>query len=297
MTRQSVISPAIFRATPPVRRRPGGFLARAGVVLAAAGLATAGLVAAAPAASAAACTGVSVVVDFGSLGGGAQTGCFAGDPTSGLQALSGAGFGYTFAPRQPGLVCQINVRPNPCNGAPTNAYWSYWHAQPGGSWVYSTTGAGGRNPAPGTVDGWAFGAGGAPGIAPPAAAAPPPAQQPAPPQPVPPPAAKPQPVPPAAKPAPQGATTPGAPTPGAPAETPAAIPTPDAQPSATGGSAVATSSSTAAAAPAPQGGADPSDGGGGGVPYGLIGGLALVAALGGAAFWTARRRAGTPDPM
>ncbi|HEY0639254.1 MAG TPA: hypothetical protein VGD67_16510, partial [Pseudonocardiaceae bacterium] len=112
--------------------------------------------AASAAVAAVACTGVSVVVDFGPLGGGAQTGCFAGDPSSGLQALSGAGFSYTFVPRQPGLVCQIRSLPDPCNGAPTSAYWSYWRARPGGSWTYSTTGAGAVDPAPGTVDGWAF---------------------------------------------------------------------------------------------------------------------------------------------
>ena len=140
-------------------------------------VAAAGLAVAAPAAEAAACSGssgVTVVVDFGSLGGGVQTGCAGGDPASGLAALSAAGHGYTFVPRQIGLVCQIDGRPNPCNGAPTTAYWSYWHATRGGSWSYATAGAGGYNPQPGTVEGWAFGAGGRPGIAPPAAPAPPP---------------------------------------------------------------------------------------------------------------------------
>ena len=140
-------------------------------------VAAAGLAVAAPAAEAAACSGssgVTVVVDFGSLGGGVQTGCAGGDPASGLAALSAAGHGYTFVPRQFGLVCQIDARPNPCNGAPTTAYWSYWHATRGGSWSYATVGAGGYNPQPGTVEGWAFGAGGRPGIAPPAAPAPPP---------------------------------------------------------------------------------------------------------------------------
>ena len=140
-------------------------------------VAAAGLAVAAPAAEAAACSGssgVTVVVDFGSLGGGVQTGCAGGDLASGLAALSAAGHGYTFVPRQFGLVCQIDARPNPCNGAPTTAYWSYWHATRGGSWSYATAGAGGYNPQPGTVEGWAFGAGGRPGIAPPAAPAPPP---------------------------------------------------------------------------------------------------------------------------
>jgi hypothetical protein len=127
-------------------------------------------VAAAPAAHAAGCTtsnGVTVVVDFGSLGGGIQVGCASGGQSSGLGALSAAGFPYTFVPRQPGLVCQIASLPSPCNGAPTNAYWAYWHAQPGGTWSYSTLGAGSYTPPAGSVEGWAFGAGAQPGIAPP----------------------------------------------------------------------------------------------------------------------------------
>jgi hypothetical protein len=171
----------------------------------------------APAADAAACsgsTGVTVVVDFGSLGGGVQVGCAGGNPGSGLAALSGAGHGYTFVPRQPGLVCQIDSRPSPCNGAPTTAYWAYWHASRGGSWSYSTLGAGGYDPAPGTVEGWAFGAGRRPGIAPPAA--------PAPPRPAPKPTTNPAPRPPAQPPAappPPGTPDPGGgapPAPGAP---------------------------------------------------------------------------------
>jgi hypothetical protein len=173
----------------------------------------------APVAGAAACSGtsgVTVVVDFGALGGGVQTGCAGGDPGSGLAALSAAGHGYTFVPRQPGLVCQIDARPNPCNGAPTTAYWSYWHASRGGSWSFSTLGAGGYDPAPGTVEGWAFGAGRRPGIAPPAAPAPPPA----PPPPAPRSTAKPAPEPTSPPPAATPRTSaPGAPpAPGSPAD-------------------------------------------------------------------------------
>jgi hypothetical protein len=114
-------------------------------------------------------SGVTVVVDFASWGG-TQTRCASGNPESGFDALSGAGFPYTFVPNQPGLVCTISQVPDPCNGAPADAYWSYWHAQPGGSWTYSNQGAGFRDPAPGSVEGWAFGAGGPPSVAPPPAA-------------------------------------------------------------------------------------------------------------------------------
>lgn len=114
------------------------------------------------------CDGVWVVVDASELGGGTRTRCAAGDPGSGLQALEMAGFSYTFVPRHPGMVCTIDGRPDPCNGAPSDAHWSYWTASPGGDWQYSSKGAGNRDPAPGTVDGWSFGDGDPPGTPPPA---------------------------------------------------------------------------------------------------------------------------------
>jgi len=128
------------------------------------------------------CDGVWVVVDARAAGGSLQTRCAPGDPSSGLGALEQAGFSYTFAPRVPGFVCTIDARPDPCNGAPADAYWSYWHADAGGSWTYATTGAGSRDPAPGTVEGWRFGDGSTPpGTAPPAnAPAPEPAPEPQP---------------------------------------------------------------------------------------------------------------------
>lgn len=105
-------------------------------------------------------SGVSVVVDYGTARPGRpEVRCAPGDPGSGLAALTGAGLPYTFVPRQPGLVCTIDGVPDPCNGAPATAYWSYWHLGPGRTWVYSTTGAGSYDPAPGTVEGWAFGSG------------------------------------------------------------------------------------------------------------------------------------------
>ena len=155
----------------PVPRR---WLATA---LAALAVSTALVVADSAPASAAACspgTGVTVVVDFGPLGGGVVVGCRLGDPTTGVQALQGAGFTVTGTTRW-GLafVCRINGKPtaaqDPCvNTPPVTAYWSYWHAAPGGTWTYSTTGASSYNPAQGTVDGWRFGSGQQPSITPPA---------------------------------------------------------------------------------------------------------------------------------
>ena len=121
-----------------------------------------------PAASASDCEdGVIVVVDASGLGRGISQTCVAGAPGNGLDALRAAGHTYGFVPRIPGMVCTIDDRPDPCNGAPAHAYWSYWHAEQGGSWSYSSVGAGDHHPTPGTVEGWRFGDGAAPGIPPP----------------------------------------------------------------------------------------------------------------------------------
>lgn len=127
-------------------------------------------------ANAAACpstTGVTVVVDFTKLGGGVVVACDPVDPATGIAALQGAGFTVTGTQRF-GLafVCRINGKPTPTQDAcvvtpPSTAYWSYWHAARHGTWTFSTSGATSYNPAPNTVEGWAFGAGTAPGISPP----------------------------------------------------------------------------------------------------------------------------------
>ncbi|MEU4803892.1 hypothetical protein [Actinosynnema sp. NPDC023587] len=268
---------------------------KAAALLAAAGLALVGAAVPASPARAADCPGVTVVVDFGALGGGVRTGCAAGDPASGLAALGAAGFGYRSASRSAGFVCRIDDLPasDPCvNAAPTNAYWSYWHAQPGGSWVYSAAGAGGRDPAPGSVEGWAFGAGGRPGTAPPAPVRP---EPPAPP-PDPRPAQPGTPVPPG-RPAPTGQPgQPAATTTGGPVTTDAATPT------STAGSTTAsapTSSSAPSAPVSPSADAPttaattpvaertPTSGG----TAGLVIGVAVIAVLAALGLWTARRRA------
>lgn len=154
-------------ATLSITRRQRLYAAAAAGVLVAVGAVVPDLVSPADAAACSGNSGVTVVVDFASLTGGVRRTCSPGDPTSGLAALRGAGFTYAFVPRQPGFVCQINTKPNPCNGAPTSAYWSYWHAVPGGKWQFSNAGAGTYNPKPGTVEGWAFGAGKPPSIKPP----------------------------------------------------------------------------------------------------------------------------------
>jgi len=112
----------------------------------------------APAAAAEGCVGV--VVDARLLGGGVRTGCASGDPRSGLDALTRAGFSYTFVPRQPGLVCQVDGLPE-CSRTTATTYWSYWHRAPGSSrWAYSTEGAASYDPKPGSLEAWVWQDGG-----------------------------------------------------------------------------------------------------------------------------------------
>ncbi|MDF2967768.1 MAG: hypothetical protein K0Q93_1546 [Nocardioidaceae bacterium] len=122
--------------------------------------------------------GVTVVVDFRSLGRGKIVRCVQrriGRGFSGLDALQAAGirvrgvdgFGKSF-------VCRLQGRPRPREDVkpgpgtyrekcrripPKSAYWSYWYARDGGRWRYSKTGAGGRNVIRGGFEGWSFHAG------------------------------------------------------------------------------------------------------------------------------------------
>ncbi|MFD0202857.1 MULTISPECIES: hypothetical protein [Saccharothrix] len=238
-------------------------------------------------ARAADCAGVTVVVDFRSLGGGVQTGCAPGDPSSGTAALTAAGFGYTIAQRQPGFVCRINGKPSsdPCvTTSPANAHWAYWHGQPGGSWTYSSTSAGSYDPAPGSVEGWSFGAGEQPGIAPPA-------PSPKPVQPAPPPPDPTEPAPNPAQPAPdpgQPAAQPGQPT----SATATATSTTTAETTTTPPTSAETVAGSTTSGPTttpPSTAAEPPADSGGTV--GLVIGIVVIAALAGLGGWTARRRA------
>jgi hypothetical protein len=109
------------------------------------------------------CDGVLVVVDARALGGDHTVGCAAGQPDTGLTALSDAGHDYRFVPTIAGLICTIDGLPDPCTGLTEEAYWGYWHAPgPQGPWTYSVHGAGFRTPPPGSVEGWRFGDGNEP---------------------------------------------------------------------------------------------------------------------------------------
>ncbi|MBA3781945.1 MAG: hypothetical protein H0X12_08855 [Nocardioides sp.] len=113
-----------------------------------------------PPAGAATCatsSGVSVVVDFGTLGGGVQTSCDAGGASKNAAAMLGAaGYSLTYVQRFPGFVCRINGAPadDPCvNTPPGDAYWGlFWSDGKNGQWVYSSIAAGGlRVPSGGYV--------------------------------------------------------------------------------------------------------------------------------------------------
>ncbi len=139
---------------------------------AAAGLAVAGLAVTAGPAAASACagsTGVTVVVDTGTS---VSTRCASGPSGSALTALAAVA-SVEQVQTQPGFVCRIDGFPasDPCvRTPPATAYWAFFHAERGGSWTYSSQGAGSYAPAAGSVIGFAFGAGSAPRTAPPAPA-------------------------------------------------------------------------------------------------------------------------------
>ena len=123
--------------------------------------------------------GVTIVVDFHELGGGANIRCAPGPVTSGLDALDKAGIVWESVRRFPGFVCRIAGLPGPdteacINTPPATAYWSYWVAPRGGSWCYSSRGPGSRVPPPGTVEGWSFSLGKVGADTPPPSIPPPP---------------------------------------------------------------------------------------------------------------------------
>jgi hypothetical protein len=229
--------------------------------------------------------GVTVVVDFGDLGGGVQMRCAGWPVTSGLDALDRAGFDTALVLTQPGFVCRIDGKPadDPCQVTPPgDAYWAYYEAARGGSWRYSIRGPAATRPEPGSVEGWAFGDSRQPGVPPPPVEEP---TQPPPTQSTPPPTSPPasQPVPPQ--------STPGSATPSPTAPIPPSDPTPTVDsPSPTAAATVASEAGASDAGSPTTGGsatagtAEPSS------PVGILVAAAAVLLLGGAAWVTAWRR-------
>jgi hypothetical protein len=204
--------------------------------------------AASPASGQSACTatsGVTVVVDFSAFGRGIVRGCAPGRPASGYDALVTAGFAPAGTTRfGNAFVCRIDALPSPSDQGcvdtpPSTAYWAYYHAAQGdATWRYSTLGAAAFHPEPGSVEGWAFGAGAKPGVSP---------AQLLPPPPPPPTTARPAPAPTATLPPPPSAgAAPG------PAPRVAAAPGPAGAPLA-GAAATTTAGPLASASPLPNG--------------------------------------------
>ena len=99
---------------------------------------------------------------------GAGQGC-ASAGTSGMSALTEAGFSVTEVSSQPGMICQINGAPADADCSkvpPPDSYWAYYHAPLGGEWAYSNVGAASYTTKAGMVEGWAFGSGANPGAVP-----------------------------------------------------------------------------------------------------------------------------------
>ena len=102
---------------------------------------------------------VTVVVDFGDLGGGVNVRCApqgADGIKSGFDALEHANITYE---QSGGYLCRIAGKPEsgPCNNRPgAGPYWAYYYAKRGEPWKYSSYGAGTRKPPPGSAEGWAY---------------------------------------------------------------------------------------------------------------------------------------------
>jgi hypothetical protein len=119
-------------------------LAAAVILAAAAGL---GVPTPAQAASCSTAHGVTVVVDFHQLGGGARATCdLSGAGKNALTQLTDVGYQLTYAQRQPGFVCRVDGAPasDPCiNTSPADAYWSVWWSDgKSGQWSFSSQGVG-----------------------------------------------------------------------------------------------------------------------------------------------------------
>jgi hypothetical protein len=112
--------------------------------------------------------GIAVVVDFGSLApsGDVVTRCVHAPPAgaTGLELLEAAGFEVTTQDFGGDLgigLCAIDGLPDLPEGEcfdPSFDYWSYWSAEPGGTWDEYQVGAGSTTPAAGTVEGFSWGA-------------------------------------------------------------------------------------------------------------------------------------------
>ena len=112
-------------------------------------------------------TGVTVVVDYGPLGGGVVTACDpdgAGRPAT--EVMGRAGFALTYVNNQPGFVCRIDGKPDESQEScastpPSDAYWGlFWSDGDPATWKYASQGAGSLEVPEGGSIGWRFQDGG-----------------------------------------------------------------------------------------------------------------------------------------
>jgi len=152
----------------PHRRSLGSFAAALVLTLLGVGAGSVSLVQSAVAAEGA-CpegTGVTVVVDFGPLGGGVQVGC---DPDGAGEKASTvvpkAGFSLTYVNGQ-AFVCRIDGLPDASQEScqrtpPSDSYWGlFWSDGESGTWTYSTQGVTALEVEEGGWIGWRFQDGG-----------------------------------------------------------------------------------------------------------------------------------------
>lgn len=118
---------------------------------------------------------VTLVIDYQALGGGVHTTCVSGlaKGAYGYAVLQEAGANPVGTTHDgAAFVCRLNGRPNPTekipitgnpnytescqNTPPSEAYWSYWQAAPGGTWVYSSRGPQSSRVQFGGFEGWSY---------------------------------------------------------------------------------------------------------------------------------------------
>ena len=127
---------------------------------------------------------VTVVIDYQDLGGGTHQYCASGlrAGATGLDALQAVASVQGTTSNGQSVACRINSRPGASqvltlpgdvaytescvNMPPAAAYWSYWWADAGGSWTYSTQGLAARKVKFGSYEGWSFALGAGFGHAP-----------------------------------------------------------------------------------------------------------------------------------
>ena len=106
-------------------------------------------------------SGVTVVVDYGPLGGGVEIGCDEDGSGPASAVVPRAGFPLSWVTNEPGFVCAVKGKPDPdssCQGTPRASwYWGlFWSDGRPATWAYASEGARTLDvPAGGSI-GWRF---------------------------------------------------------------------------------------------------------------------------------------------